>query len=109
MSKSIKSNFDELVSDYIVKENMNEINLILNKIEADHNEFRPLLKSLGNFISSNNDMLRKNAIKIIALILEKITHLDLNIEDIKNLIVLAFGKMRDVVCSPFAVKILFCK
>jgi hypothetical protein len=108
MSKNIKQ-FDELVSDYIVKENMNEISIILNNIEADNREFRQLLKSLGNFIQSNNDLLRKNAMKIISLILEKITNLDISAEDIKNLIVLSFSKMRDVVCAPFGVKILYCK
>lgn len=108
MSKNIKSNFDEIVSDYIVKDNMNDISLILNKIEMDHCEFKPLLNSLGNFISSNNDILRKNAIKIIALILEKIKNLNLSTDDIKNLITLAFSKMKDVVCAPFAVKVLYC-
>ena len=101
----------ELVSDYVVKDkdNLNEMNLILLKIKNDNSELRNLIISLEIFITSNNDILRKNSVKIISLIFERITNLQIDDEEIKRMIQFGYSKMKDVVCAPFAVKLIYSK
>lgn len=101
----------ELASEYVSKDtdknSYNELNLILLKIKNDSSEFKNLIKSLENFLISSNDILRKNSVKIISLVIERVGNLNLEDDDLKRILEFGFSKMKDVVSAPFAVRIIY--
>ena len=113
MIVNLESPLVEIVSEYVVKdkdrESANELNLILTKIRSDCEEFKNLVKCLDVFLNNTNDILRRNSVKIISIVLDKIVSLNLNKQEIKKLFEFGFSKMKDVVCAPYAVKIIYCK
>jgi hypothetical protein len=98
----------ELASDYVTKDNekssLNELNIILIKIKNNSSEFKNLIKSLETFLISNNDILRKNSVKIISLVIERVGSLKLEEDEVKRIFDFGFSKMKDVVSAPFAVR-----
>ena len=66
-----------------------------------------MMKSLGPFLTNTNDILRKNSVKLIALTIERVQTLCLSGKEVNSLFDFSFGKMKDVVCAPFAVKIIY--
>ena len=101
----------ELVSEFVSKDKdyLNELNNILIRIKNRNEEFLEMMKALGPFLTNTNDILRKNSVKLIALTIERVNCLRLQEREIKTLFDFSFGKMKDVVCAPFAVKIIYCK
>ena len=99
----------ELTSDFVSKEKdyLNELNQILIQIKNKNEEFIEMMKVLGPFLINTNDILRKNSVKLIALVLERVQSLNLHEKEIKSLFDFSFGKMKDVVCAPFAVRIIY--
>ncbi len=100
----------ELVSEFVSKEKdyLNELNQILIRIKNKNEEFTEMMNALGPFLINTNDILRKNSVKLIALTIERVQTLALQEKEIKSLFDFSFGKMKDVVCAPFAVKIIYC-
>ena len=101
----------ELASEYVSKDidknSVNELNLILLKIKNNSSEFKNLIKSLENFLISSNDILRKNSVKIISLVIERVGNLKLEDDDLKRILEFGFSKMKDVVSALFAVRIIY--
>jgi hypothetical protein len=101
----------ELASDYVTKDNekssLNELNIILIKIKNNSSEFKNLIKSLETFLISNNDILRKNSVKIISLVIERVGSLKLEEDEVKRIFDFGFSKMKDVVSAPFAVRLIY--
>jgi hypothetical protein len=111
MSQYSESAIKDFISIFITKdkENQTDVDFLLNFVSFHPSNFKVLIKHLDIFITSNNDLLRKNSIKIFAIILEKIPNLVLeNHEEYKNLLKFAYSKMKDVVCAPLSVKIIYC-
>ncbi len=106
-----ESSIAELVNEFVIEEKdyLNELNCILIKVKNDQNEYFNLLKAIEVFVNNTNDNLKKNSVKLISLVVERVKNLQLPIEELKRLLDFAYGKMKDVVCAPFAVKIVFCK
>jgi hypothetical protein len=112
ISKEDLQNLKEFISSYITlndKESQIDTSFILKFVSSNPSNFKVLISHLETFLTSNNDILRKNSVKLFAIILERLPNLDLgNSEEYKNLLKFAYSKMKDVVCAPSSVKIIYC-
>lgn len=100
----------ELVSEYVIeeKENITNLNTILIRVKNNRENFTAVIHSLEPFLINNNDIFRKNSVKLISLILERVSNLKLTEKELKKMLEFSFGKIKDVVCTPSAVKTIFC-
>jgi hypothetical protein len=101
----------ELISDFIAKdkENLQEQNNILIKCKNNpENNLDCLLEILQGFLASPNINFRKNSMKIISLVIERVLNLKLDETRFLFLFKLAVDKLKDVTSAPFNVKIIYC-
>jgi transposase-like protein len=113
MENEIKRTIDSLTKEYCLEEKENQktnlLNIILIKIKNDNTIFADLIKNIREYISSSKDLIRQSALTLILRILERVANLKMEFSFYKNLIDLGFNKMKDVVLSGNAVKIIYSK
>ncbi len=113
MENELKRTIESLAKEYCLeeKENLkiNLLNAILIKIKNDNQSFTELIKNIREYYSSSKDLIRQSAMLLILRILERVANLKMDFIFFKNTIDLAFNKMKDVVISSSAVKIIYSK
>jgi hypothetical protein len=104
-------NLKELISEYVIKErdNHSELNSILILIKNKKEEYTNMIKELEPFITSQNDLFRKHSMKLISLVVERISSLILTETEFTSALKFAFSKLKDVVCAPASCRTIFCK
>ncbi len=101
----------ELVSEFVIKEktSLNELNSILIIVKNKKENFIEMLKELEQFTYNQNDIIRKNSLRLISLVIERVSCLELSESEMDSLLEFSIIKLKDVVCAQFAVKTIYRK
>jgi DNA repair/transcription protein MET18/MMS19 len=102
-------NLKQILVDYISaeKEDVNLVNSIILQAKNVKDNFFDIFDYLNIYIDHENIKFRKNAMKILALLIERLPGVNMTENDLSKLLDLSFVKMADPMTSAPSVKIIF--
>jgi len=73
----------------------------------NNNNFESTLSLFESQINSNSDSIKKNSLKLLGLLIEKLPTLKLDFNDIHKILILCFKKLQDVITAGEAIKLIY--